>query len=95
MARSRWKFLYFNNKLWKLSLKRKIRKRKGVIKNFNTFNKSSCIPRSLLYSYMTVHKGNSTINKRINKFMIGKKFGEFVFTRKPFFFPPKKKKVKR
>jgi len=95
MARSRWKFLFFKTKLWTISLKRKLRKRKSVIKSYKTISKSSCIPKSLLYSYMTVHKGNSTISKRINKFMIGRKFGEFVFTRKPFFYPPKKKKVKR
>lgn len=91
MSRSRWKFLYFKSFFWKNVFLNKFSKNKNIKKKFKITNKSTRIPKMLLYSYVSVHKGNVSIHKRINKWMIGKRFGEFVFTRKPFFYPIKSK----
>jgi len=45
-----------------------------------------------------VHKGNSSKKLTINRNVVGYKFGEFSFTKKPFYYPkkdPKKKKKKK
>lgn len=89
MSRSRWKFSFLKNFFWKNTFINKLSKNKKVKKKFIISNKSTAIPKMLLYSYITVHKGNISISRRVNNWMIGRKFGEFVFTRKPFFYPIK------
>lgn len=91
MSRSKWKFLFLKDFFWKNIFLNKLSKNKKVKKKFLITNKATSIPRMLLYSYVTIHKGNIHISKRVNKWMIGRRFGEFVFTRKPFFFPVKLK----
>lgn len=63
-------------------------------KKGNTYERSSSIPLCFKNKYFKVHKGNSSRKLYINKYIIGKKFGEFSFSRKPFHFPFRKKKGK-
>lgn len=63
---------------------------------YKIYNRS--LPISSIYSQFRflVHKGNAFRKLRFKHFLIGYKFGEFAFTRKPFYFPIKtKKKDKR
>lgn len=89
MARSRWKFLYFKTSFWKNTFVKYLKKNKSVKRKINISNKATSIPKIYLYTYLSIHKGNIRINKKVNKWMIGRKVGEFAFTRKPFFFPIK------
>jgi len=91
LSRSRWKFNFVKDFLIKNTIIKKLSKSKKIKKNFIITNKSTSLPKLLLFSYLTIHKGNSFMNKRVNRWMLGKKIGEFVFTRKPFFFPVKVK----
>lgn len=63
-------------------------------KKSNFFERSSSIPSCFKNRNVRIHKGNSSRRLFINKYVIGKKFGEFAFTRKPFHFPLRKKKGK-
>lgn len=92
MARSRWKFLFFKTSFWKNTFVKYFKKRKNVIKKINITNKATSIPYIYLYTYLIIHKGNTKISKKVNRWMIGRKVGEFTFTRKPFYFPVKIKK---
>lgn len=56
------------------------------------YKKSNNIPSFFINKEISIHQGNSYLKKKINKWMVGRKFGEFIFTRKPFFFPLKKSK---
>lgn len=91
MARSRWKLKYFSTSIWRkinnLGKNKKIRKR-------ITFDRSSHIPKCFDNRLCRIHKGKRGRNLLINFIMIGKKFGEFSFTRKPYHFPAKKSKKK-
>ena len=55
--------------------------------------RSSTITNFLYKRYLFIHKGNLFNKILINKFQIGYKLGEFSFTRKPFNFTKKKKKL--
>lgn len=91
MARSRWKLKYFSTSIWRkinsLGKNKKIKKR-------ITFDRSSTIPKCFEYRLCRIHKGKRGRSLLINFAMIGKKFGEFSFTRKPYHFPSKKNKKK-
>jgi len=91
MARSRWKLVYFSSKVWRFFLK-KNKKNKKTLKNLYLFDRSSTLPTSLINTNVFIHKGNSFKTLLFKKYFFGKKMGEFSFTKKPFFFPLKKKK---
>ena len=95
MARSKWKLPYLSKSLLRNIL---------IIKIFRTkfknavLSRSSTIPFCLNPNKWYVHSGLIFVKVKINKFMIGQKFGEFALTRKFFFFPkkdPKKTKMIR
>lgn len=94
MARSRWKFLYFSNSIWKKII---FFKKKKIIRKFykNIYERSSYIPRCFKYLYMRVHKGSNFRKFWSMPYLEGYKFGELAFTRKPYHFPLKKKKAKK
>lgn len=88
MGRSRWKLCYFSNAVWRKIMLFKL-------KNFYKFDKlfyerSSSIPECFQFRLIKIHKGKFCRNLRIHIFNVGYKFGEFAFTRKPFYFPLKK-----
>ncbi len=89
MTRARWKLNYFSKYVYKNIFYTKLRnvKKKKII-----FNKSSCIPSSYINNIILIHKGNIFKKLLITKFLTGMKFGEFIITRKPFYFPDNKKK---
>lgn len=91
MSRSKWKFVFVKDFLYKNTFLKKLSKNKRIIKRYVISNKATAIPNILLYSFLKIHKGNTTLNKRISKWMIGRKIGEFVFSKKPFYFPIKNK----
>lgn len=95
MARSRWKLLTFSRALWK-SIKfykqnRKMKSRKKVYYH----DRGSNIPQCFTFRYMRVHKGRLSRRLYVTKYIIGMKFGEFGFTRKPYHFPLKKMKKRK
>lgn len=95
MARSFWKFKFFSNSVW-----RKIffLKKNLVFKRFNykiIFERGSNIPLIFKNSIFKIHKGLGFRNLLITKLNVGAKFGEFGFTRKPFYFPFRKKKSRK
>lgn len=91
MARSRWKLKYFSKSIWRkiviIHKNKKLRKRV-------TFDRSSNVPLCFVDRNCRVHKGRRGRTVKITFLMIGKKFGEFSFTRKPYHFPSKKHKKK-
>ena len=92
MGRSRWKFLYVSSRWWRLSFRCYFSKKIKTAQKINTYEHNSAIPPVLLYKYVNIYKGNQFFRKKINKWMVGRKFGEFIVSRKPFYFPIKKKK---
>lgn len=90
MARSRWKLSYVNNKIIRNSLKKK--KQNVRSKILYLFDRSSQVPASFNNFFFFIHKGNSFKKIIFKKYFFGRKLGEFSFTKKPFFFPLKKKK---
>lgn len=96
MARAKWKNKFFSFDLWRniIRLKQNILKKLFFKKKFY---RSSSIPKCFTNYHIRIYKGNNSKKLLITKNIIGFKFGEFSFTRKPFFFPKKiiKKNKKR
>lgn len=59
------------------------------------YDRSSTIPSCFVGHVVAVHKGHKRRRLLIHKYNVGYKFGEFSFTRKPFFFPVRKKKGRK
>lgn len=91
MARSRWKLKYFSNSVWRKIVGLKKNKK---IKRRSFYDRSSHIPDCFFACLIRIHKGKKVRKLFIDEKVIGKKFGEFSFTRKPFYFPSKKSKKK-
>lgn len=90
MARSRWKFFHINRK-FKIFLKNqlfRLKKKNKII----FFDRNVTFLKSLVGSFVFIHKGNNFKSLLLKKNHIGYKTGEFAFTKKPFFFPLNKKK---
>lgn len=97
-----WKMVY-NIRLYKslLFLKKNDPKNQDKINRNIKFLKASIkrkttsrfLPITESYIHMTllVHKGNHYQKLFPERFFIGRKLGEFIFTRKPFKYPIKKK----
>lgn len=92
MARVTWKYSYFSKSIFKKILINKLFN--SNLKKFPIMSRCSSIPSSLLNSKVGIHNGMNFVFIYVTKFMIGRKFGEFSFTRKNFFFPLKEKKKK-
>jgi len=100
IRRSKWKFLYFSPKYIKMALiytylvvKKTGKPSKYWKKTQLTYRtKNFCIPKFLRNAAVFIHQGKSYVRRPVYPFMIGHKLGEFCLTRKPFFYPPKKKK---
>ncbi len=59
------------------------------------YDRASTIPSCFVGCIVAVHKGNKRRRLLVHKYNVGYKFGEFSFTRKPFFFPFRKKKGRK
>jgi ribosomal protein S19 len=93
VARPVWKFSFFSKSIWRRIIYF-YKNGKFKYKKNNFFERSSHIPLCFKNKYVKIHKGNSSRKFLVNKYVIGKKFGEFSFSRKPFHFPLRKKKGK-
>nr|YP_010632199.1 ribosomal protein S19 [Cryptocaryon irritans]WBP62315.1 ribosomal protein S19 [Cryptocaryon irritans] len=92
------KLSYFSNKLIRFSFKRKsniYNLKKNKHESINIYTRSSCIPKNFNKVTFLIHKGNLIKLLKYSKYLNSFKFGEFSFTRKPFYFPLKNKKKKR
>lgn len=94
MARSKWKNKFFTFDVWKNIMLIKQNNSKKVSKK-NKFFRSSSIPNCFTSLRINVYKGNIFKKIFITRQLVGYKFGEFLFSRKPFFYPKKDVKKKR
>lgn len=94
MARSRYKFKHINFFNWKNILRHVKFTRWKDFKHHYIYSKNTIILPCYQDMLVKVHKGHQFKKLIISSRMIGKKFGSFVLTRKPFFFPLKVKKKK-
>lgn len=93
MSKSRWKLNFFNLFTYKKILLINLNlTNKNIMLAPTLFNKSLVIPFFNNNIYYKVHKGNNFKFFQVNRLLTGYKFGNFCFTRKPFYFPKKKKK---
>lgn len=58
------------------------------------YSRSCNIPSFLADSELVLYKGKNPVIIKFSNNHVGYKFGEFAFTRKPFFFTVKEKKKK-
>ena len=54
------------------------------------FDRSSTIPSCFYNHSIRIHKGRRYRRLLVHKYVVGYKFGEFSFSRKPYHFPLKK-----
>lgn len=93
MSKSRWKLNHFNNFLYKKILHMNvILIDKNKNNSFTLFNKNLVIPIFNNNVFFKIHKGNVFKYFQVSKLFAGYKVGNFCFTKKPFYFPQKKKK---
>ena len=90
MARSVWKLSYKCQNIFKKTYLQKFKKK---IRLGGLWCRSSIISNIFYKKFIFIHKGNLFNKLFINKFQLGFKLGEFSFTRKPFSFTKKKKKI--
>lgn len=92
LARSKWKNKFFSKSIWSsifnIYFLKFTKKFKKIL-----YSRSSSIPKCFNNSKIYIHKGKSFNKIVINNNNVGYKFGEFSYTRKPFFFL--KKEVKK
>ena len=74
-------------KIWKTKVKKLRRNLKRAF-----FSRNLLVTKSLIRCTIYIHKGNIFKKLFLSRYLIGKRVGEFAFTRKPFKYPIKKKK---
>lgn len=92
MARSRWKLTYFSGSIWRKIVI--IKKKKTLLRKI-TYDRASSIPKCFFLRLLRIHKGKRLRRIVVNPYSIGKKIGEFSFTRKPYHYPAKRYKKKK
>ena len=83
MSRSKWKIPFIDKNILKI-----IATNKTINK---TWSRRSTVYPALVGLKLNIYNGKEMIKREIKPSMVGHKLGEFVFTRKTFL-PPKKKK---
>jgi len=83
-------FLKKNERKHQEKINKSIKFLKASIKR-KTTSRYLTITESYMHMTLMVHKGNHYQKLFPEPFLIGRKLGEFVFTRKPFKYPIKKK----
>lgn len=84
MSRAKWKGPYLDDCLIKEIFNQDIH-------NFKTTSRKSTIVPAFVGRYLSIHNGKSFLKIKVTENMIGKKFGEFIPTRKKFSFKKNKK----
>ena len=92
MARSKWKFFFFDKEIYKYIYLNKKKINKENLKNKIIFSKNNTIPLFFENYNVYIYKGNIFKKFVFKKFFEGLKFGNFILTKKPFHFPIKKSK---
>lgn len=59
------------------------------------FSRGSAIPNAYLNQEVVIHRGRGFNSRYVNQWMIGFKFGEFTWNRKPALYKAKQKKKKK
>lgn len=96
MGKSNLKLLFFSKNTWRY-LFIKFHNLKYFYKRLRRkviYTRSSYIPKAFSFLNLKLFKGNLKLRLFFKKKLTGCRFGEFSFTRKPFFFIPKAKKQK-
>ena len=90
MARSKWKFNFYSNPIWRslFTKKRRFKRTARIL----VFTRSTNLTLYFRRAFVFIHKGNLAKRIRFRALMAGYKLGEFAFTKKPFFFPFRRKK---
>lgn len=78
MVRSSWKIPFFDSYLLKKLQNIKVRQQKIKIWS----RRSIILPNFVGYTF-DIYNGQKFISLKVTETMIGHKFGEFIFTRKP------------
>lgn len=86
MGRPFWKFKFFSKNVWRSLSQKK--------KKINIYNRGSTIPKKFNSKIIILHQGKFFKRMKILKYFKGLKFGEFGFTKRPFYFPQINKKKK-
>lgn len=73
MSRSVWKIPFISNILFSNSLKKK---------NFTVWSRCSTIPQIFVNKKLRVYNGTWYLSLNVKPSMVGKKFGEFSFTKR-------------
>ena len=89
MSRSHYKFVYLSKYFWKVNLNSNNIKYKSLLKKYYIFSKDTNILHFFKGRYVYIHKGSMFKRIYINRYMVGYKYGNFVLTKKPFYFPLK------
>lgn len=88
LARSKWKLVYFSPSIWRKIL---LLKRRKFLRSKKVFyDRSSTIPECFRGNSLRIHKGWRFRRLFIHTYIVGYKFGEFSFSRKPYHFPLRK-----
>ena len=87
MSRSLKKPLFTSSALVK---KVEVANKLKEFKTFRTWSRDSVIIPDMIGHTFLIHNGKLFISRQVTQSMVGCKFGEFSFTRKPFHFPLKK-----
>lgn len=90
MARSSWKNIFYD-----LSLIKRMRRNTNKtldLTHYKLFCRSSNIPEDLDYELLVIHSGQHFKIIKPSPALVNVKFGQLSITRKPFYYPPKKKK---
>ncbi len=92
LARSKWKNKFFTKSIWNGIInhyfKKPLKKTNRII-----YSRNSHIPNCFSMYKVFIHKGNINNKLIITNNIVGYKFGEFSFSRKPFFYPKKEPKT--
>jgi small subunit ribosomal protein S19 len=88
MSRSSWKLRYLPESIIRL-------KKLSVNKVPEVWSRSAVIPSFLVDRTVKVHTGKEFKKLKISEDKVGYKFGEFIFTRKPYIYKGKKKIIKK
>ena len=96
MSRSNWKGPFIEKHLLKQFSKDKdednAKKKRIVLKNCKTMSRQSTILPGFCDNTVSVYNGKQFVKIKITKKMVGHKFGEFISTRRKFFYKKTKKK---
>lgn len=91
---SAFKRAHYQNVILNFFLFNRIEFFNSFFKKKKIYSRSCNIPLFLSGAELTLYKGKHPVMTKITNGCVGYKFGEFAFSRKPFFYTAKEKKKK-